>query len=141
MPKKVKTEFTIGDKTTLSDLDKEYIDLWLADTVKNKGRVLPEDFALAAAKLKKNVEIVQAYADKMSPPTLKEPEPKSKVKLSHAQETVRKQMNQPTASDRGSKVTVMSEGTAAMIEELEKKKTPPQQFSTKYEDAIFRGNK
>jgi hypothetical protein len=125
----------------LTQVEKDYIKLYLADLMRTKGKVTPPDFDLLAEKMNKPVDIVKTFASGQAEIVVTEPEtekPKPKSKLNHIQKTIREQMKGETAGRRDN-VTFMSEGTSTLIQEAAKH-NPNQSASPKYESNIYRGN-
>lgn len=126
------------NKKPLTQVEKDYIKLYLSDLQRTKGRIDPSDFEVLAEKLGKSVETIKNFASQQPEVIQEEAPKKAELKLTHMQETIRNTVINKTASGR-SGVAVMSDAASTMI--AEQNKIRPNPVTPKYERNIYRGNK
>ena len=93
-----------------------------------------------AKKLNRELETITRFAAQQPELIHSEPEKTaSSAVLTHIQKTIRNTILNETATGKGSKVAVMSEGASTLIAEQQKIDT--RNIKSKYDRNIYRGNK
>ena len=127
-------------KTPLTQIEKDYIKLYLSDLQRTTGKITPPDMEALAKKLNRELETITRFAAQQPELIHSEPEKTaSSAVLTHIQKTIRNTILNETATGKGSKVAVMSEGASTLIAEQQKIDT--RNIKSKYDRNIYRGNK